>query len=1781
MGIVGLCGSAGGVDALSKFFEAMPVKTGLAFVVVMHLAPTRESHLAEVLGHRTSMTVQQAQDGVPLAPDHIYVIPPNAILSISQGCLKVRKPRSEEKRRRPSDSLFHSLAKQAGNRAVGIILSGSGSDGSVGLGSVKDAGGLTLVQDPSTAQHDSMPRNAIETGMVDRVLSPEEMPQFLVSYLERAQAIAENEELSETIEAHVEQICRIVRTNVGHDFGQYKRNTLLRRVHRRMLVNEMSELEQYVGLLQKSVDENQRLLRELLISVTAFFRDSTAFAALREQVVKNLLPDCGPKFRVWVPACATGEEVYSLAIMLLEIFEQHQIDSQLQIFATDIDEDALRTAREGRYPEGIADQLTPKQLQRYFTFHKDHYQVRKDLRSLCLFSRHNLTSHPPFSKLDLASCRNLLIYLQPELQSRVVRTLHYSLNAGGILFLGQSESLAGHTELFSPLDKTYRVFSALQVRTRFSPSAGESLGTPVAFDTILNARQPIGRKYSAPTHPLPSSMFKKLGLTVVVFDSRNRIVESYGSPDLFFAIRSGPLDDNLLTMAREEIRIHLRTAVHSCRKDDAACSTTIRSDLLPGSDSYELCVMPNERKSRSEPDTWLAVFQRQVTDEPDFDRIENLSSDPVVAQLESELESTREHLQTTVEELETSNEELRSSNEELLSMNEELQSSNEELETSKEELQSVNEELETVNSELQGKIQELDRAHADLWNLFESNPAPTVFLDLDMRVQQYTPRATDVFRLIPSDRGRPITDLTFLLEGVNLNRAIKRVLETSKPEEFRLKGKTDEPRFYNLKISLYRNLRQVVEGVVLGFFETTKMERTRGLAELQASRQKVLSELGASALRGAPVEELIQQSLEAIHKLLNVNLAVFLLPGKGRPGRELHWHSSVGWKGRESTPKSLQVSDYPLLKRLQNSSGPVEYAGEAEEGWSDWERKQGTEVSLGLRLAESKDPYGFLVTYGREPDKTESSKAFLGAIGNILENALIQVEESQMSTLTASVMTTLTQHRRMEDALGPLIGSFNHYFNVDIAELWKKSSDGHLECSSFRAPMDPARENQIRKEFDDTEYSLGEGLVGKAFESGTVLWSHDLENEDIFERVEEARSLGLRSGIAIPLRWSRWSSGVLTLFTSSALRETDRARQTIENLSLAMGEFTRRIKAEDTLREQEALLHKALRKAPFPLFLITDDGNIPVVSEEVSRLTGYAEEEISTIENWVSKAYGGSSEVGQGIYRLFELESTLEEGLFELRTVDGNKLLWEFYSAPLGQNPDGKRTVLAVAYDVTEKEMVRSELIAASHRKDQFLATLGHELRNPLAAITNATALLKAQGADFASSRWVKVMDRQGRQMMELLDGLLDLSRISRGKFSLNLERTELTGLTSQSVDAFRTRSEFEKLSFEFSKPEYSVWAEVDTTRWSQIIDNLLTNAGKFTPEGGLVKIRVDADEDCCRLTVTDTGCGIEATELDRVFEAFHQIDERGGAGGLGLGLALVKHLVKRHQGDISIHSDGLGEGTVVVVTVPTCQPPTEVSVEQYAPVEEESLDILLVEDEKDIAETQTAIFEQHGHRVRAATNAADAEELFRSARPDIVFCDIQIEGEQTGLDLVKTLKGLDKSVPAIAVTGFGLKNDEAACLAAGFDGHLAKPLRVEKMRDVLADFNRWKTVRDLRVLVVDDNKMILQTTKALLEPFGCVVETCESTEQALSAMVKFKPDIAFLDLRLGGESGVDLARQMRSEDFEQEYFLVALSGDEVDPEDAKLFDKVLLKPLTREKFLKYGARLVRLKLTR
>jgi len=835
--VVGIGASAGGLGALEKMLPAIQSDSGLAFVVVQHLNPDFESALPALLGRLAPIPVALIKDEAVVEANRIYVIPPNASLTLVDGHLRLSVPTEQRGLRTPIDGFFLSLAEVRGERGAGVVLSGAGSDGTLGLRAIKEHGGLTIAQEG--AEYDGMMRSAVRSGMVDFVLPLEQIPAKLTDYFHHLDDRGHAETTAVT--DHLAQICAMLRVRTGHDFSGYKDKTIARRVQRRMQVLQVGTVPEFIERLRQEPTEIDALLQDMLIGVTNFFRDPQAFSALEKEVIARLFDGKGPDdtVRVWVPGCSTGEEAYSIAILLREHTPKTNGAPRLQIFASDIDEEALQAARIGRFPAAIAKDIPPERLERYFVREDGTYRIVSDLREICLFSAHNLLRDAPFSKLDLISCRNLLIYFNRPVQERVIETFHFALRPGGFLFLGPSESSETPQTLFSTVEKSAHIYESRSVASRLVLPPVDQITLPPRLSARAPDVRPVDRISPGDLH---QRLLERYAPPSVVVTEDHLVVHLSERVGRFLQVLGGEPTRDLLRMVRPDLRGDLRTALHQATLERRNVEIRdVLTALEDGEYRVDVCVYPVLREEEPARGYLLVTFDLRPAEPADTSQ-ENLQlvphREPLAQKLEEEISRLKQQLRATIEQFETQAEEAKASNEELQAMNEELRSSAEELETSKEELQSVNEELTTVNQELKIKIEELGLANNDFQNLINSSDIGTVFLDRRLRVKLFTPAASQVFNLLRSDIGRPLSDITTSLIADRLFHELQNVMDELRT--FDAEYQTRDGRWISTRLRPYRTTDDRIDGVVITLQDVSDRHSAENQVRLGEERLRLL-----------------------------------------------------------------------------------------------------------------------------------------------------------------------------------------------------------------------------------------------------------------------------------------------------------------------------------------------------------------------------------------------------------------------------------------------------------------------------------------------------------------------------------------------------------------------------------------------------------------------------------------------------------------------------------------------------------------------------------------------------------------------------------------------------------------------------------------------------------------------------------------------------------------------------------------------------------------------------
>lgn len=1500
--IVGIGASAGGFEAIQIFLKKMPAETGMAFIFVPHLDPTRETMMPELLSHITDIPIRLVEDQTKVEPNNVYVISPNKTLTIEGNILRQTVPTETRGLRLPVDAFFKSLGENQKQNAVAVILSGTGADGTVGIKIIKENGGAVFAQDLESAKYDGMPQSAILTGLVDCVLPVEEIPERLVEYNKNREILQSNikhNNFHDELLSFLDEICLLLRRKTGHDFSNYKKNTLIRRIQRQMQIEQIVSVEKYVELLRNEQQKVTDLFKDLLIGVTYFFRNREAFNSLNQTVISKIIDSKVGResvgIRIWVPACATGEEAYTVAMLICDYFDKNNVKIPVQIFATDIDEDSLNTARAARYPESIAEQVPPEFLEKFFTQQGNTYCVKKHIREMCLFSPHNLIKDPPFSRLDLISCRNLLIYLDSDLQKRILPMFHYSLLPEGFLFLGSSESFGVYSDLFRVLDKSHRIFQAkiTPVTSRVTFPLADS----TRYDrTFLRMRQAIENSPTEIGKIVENIVLKNYAPTCVIVNDRGDATYFFGRTGKYFEPSSGLPSNNILDMARRGLRLDLRTALH---KASATNSEITHENIAVETENQiqkvKLTVRPLDEFS-DDSNLYLVVLEdigesigAKEAKAAGLDY--HSSEDPLVQQLETELRETKEHLQTTIEELETSNEEMKSSNEELLSMNEEMQSSNEELQTSKEEMQSINEELETVNAELRKKIEELDAANSDLQNLFQSTNVATIFLDNNLRIKRFTPATNEIFRLIETDVGRPITDISGLFDTAGLASEIQMVLDTL--NTFEREVQLTNQSYYTMRINPYRTLDNVINGVVITFNNISEIREAKNHAEERAKQQAAIAELGIFSLQTSDVSAICEKATKLAQDVLKTDYTKILeiLPN----GEELLLVSGVGWH-----------------------EGLVGVAT----------------VGSGL---DSQPGY------------------------TLMKNSFVILE------------------------------------------------DLHTETR---------------------------------FHGSNLLVDH-----------------GVISGITVVIYGSGKPYGVFGVYTNTPRQFTYREADFLQSVANIVAAAIQREENISALRESENRFRIMAETVPNLIFTIDSEGKCDFINQGFAEFLGINE---PVMREMLSKAvHPADLEPTRAAWDAAEKRKEAFEHNYRMRGTDGEYRWFIGRAEPILDDAGNIFKWFGSLTDIEDILQAQKEVEEADRRKNEFLAMLGHELRNPLAPIVNSIRILKTDKNPERIAGTLEVIERQVGQMTRLVDDLLDVSRISHGKIQLRKAKTNLNLVVENLKNDFQRTVENNSLNFEAVIPNEPIWVEADEIRLTQAIGNLIGNAVKFSKAGGTISVLLGTENENAVIKVKDDGIGMSEEVLDRIFESFSQEDRSldRSRGGLGLGLPVAKGLVELHNGTISAHSDGEEYGAEFTVMIPLVDAPIEAEAAETAETDEETIQrrILIIEDNADSAESLKFLLALDDHEVLVAHDGHKGLEKAHEFLPEIIICDIGLPGGLDGYQVAEQIRQNEnlKNVFLIALSGYGQSDDLEHSQTVGFNQHLTKPADFDVLLKLIKDFDK------------------------------------------------------------------------------------------------------------------------------
>lgn len=1625
--IVGIGASAGGLAVLKSFFNATPRGCGMAFVLIQHLDPNHKSLMVDLLGSCTAMQVLQIEDGMRVERNHIYVSPPNRDVRIQGGVLHLSEPVEKRGLRMPINGFLNSLAEDQQERAICIILSGTGSDGTIGLKAIKAYGGMAMVQEPRTAQYNGMPLSAISTGMVDFVMPVETMPEVLINYAKHPYVSGEpgSAVLSPEALDGINAILALLRIRQGIDFSLYKRTTIARRIERRMSLNRIEELSDYLTLLLTQPEEIERLRKDLMIKVTSFFRDGDCFTALREKVLRPWVEKAaaGATLRIWVPACATGDEAYSIAMLALDQMEKQHKSVELKVFASDIDEDALKTAREGVFPANIASDIPAELLNRYFTKCLDHrYEVSPALRESIVFAQHNLTTDPPFSRLDLLSCRNLLIYLLPEVQDKLISLFHFALKPDGFLLLGSAESIGRHEDLFEPVSKKWRIYRRLEtVGTHLvelpALSQGKSLEVVRTATPSAPPQAPRGLVSGA-----PGWILEEYAPPTVIINRKCESLYFSGDVDRYLNVPVGEPNLNLLDMLREGLSTRVRHAVQRAFREDRLIE--IGGARIKRGGRYETVnVRVKPIKSRHSPNgLWMVSFLKAPRQGQVLREQETQGAEHTVCLLEEELKFAREDLQGSIKELEISNAELRIVNEDAMSANEELQSANEELETSKEELQSANEELYRLNNQLQDNIKELEQAKNDLFNLLACTHVATLFLDTRLRIKKFTPASTALFNLIASDLGRPFSDIAQKMTDPHLLADVKKVLKTLAVVERNVRD--GKGRYFLRRTLPYRTENNRVDGVVVTFVDVTELKRSEQQARLS------LAEL-ESVYHNAPIGlALIDPQLRFVR--VNEILAEF----NGLPAADM-----IGRTVREVIGDPLADEIEPQLREvLANEEAIIQF-----ETTGSVAQRPGEELFWSCHFSLLKPPDGEAVGINMAlQDITERKRA-----------------ERRLATEHA-VARVLAEAATFEEASPRILEAFIDTLGAAICELWLPEADGErLTCRAFCASKVLGKGQAVRESFDALLFQHRQAFVEKVWQDKKTLWLTDIGKNPHFSRFNEAMKLCLVSAFAFPILAGHDCVGVMSFFIRRRKQPDASVLGMLETIGRQIGEFARRTQVEAAIRQSEQRFRLMADAIPEVIFTTIPEGACDFANARFCELTGLTFEQVIGY-GWMKALHTEDRQRKLDQWQRSVRTGEPFEARYRFRLADGEYRWYLGRARPVRDEKGNITAWFGSATDIHDLVLAEQALREAARQKNEFITLLAHELRNPLAPLRSIVDLLqRTHGQELDLQDKIAVINRQVRHMARMLDDLLDVGRIVRGRIQLAKETVDLVALIRSTTEDFRSALEQCGLTFKVNLPDQPLWIDADPTRIAQVIGNLLQNAMKFTRAGD--RVSVDAAQDgntpYVLMSVSDTGVGMDAKTLESAFEVFQQVDQGldRSRGGLGLGLPLAKGLVELHQGEISAASDGVGSGSKFTVRLPLSQAPS-LKRKPHSSSASPPKRVLVIDDSRDTADALGELLKLVGHEVVIAYNGVQGIETAQRFLPDVVLCDIGLPGEMDGYATARAMRQDPKLASAflIAITGYGQEKDKKQAIEAGFDMHFTKPVQFEELvRIVSTDTGR------------------------------------------------------------------------------------------------------------------------------
>ncbi|QDV45562.1 Autoinducer 2 sensor kinase/phosphatase LuxQ [Stieleria neptunia] len=1713
--VVGIGASAGGLEAVREFLQHLGRCQDLAIVLVLHHDASSKPLLGDLLDAATEMTVAEVTERTKLRPGVVYLAPANRFLDVKHGGILPVVPGSDESPLNSVDHFFHSLARDQAERAIGIVLSGTGSDGTVGLKAIGDAGGLTFAQDTASAKYDSMPRSAATLGAADHVCRPSEMADELRRYTDHLNRYGDEQSVGRVQNQIAEAIPRIAEhlfEVTGHHFQHYKITTLTRRLLRRMHVLKIASAAEYLSHLQRSEEETHALFRELLIGVTAFFRDPEAFNAIATTVLPQIFDGRRPDdvVRIWVAGCSTGEEAYSLAMLCREQVDAMEDPPEVRIFATDIDDRALQIARTGSYPTGIEDHVSAARLKRFFVRRGKRYQVTQEVRELVLFSKHNLISDPPFSRQDLISCRNLLIYLGEHLQEKLIPLFHYATRPAGFLFLGPSETISTHGELFKSFD----------TKCRISQRKGTATGSISALVTRRGEVKPVhaGETQSDATIDLnvirQRILLDEFTPKAVVIDQTGTVLNASDGVSKYLEVSGGDFHNHIIKMALPSLRIGLRAALSEAKK----ARRRVTHDHLSIRDGeliqrVMLTVQPMPQLGE-DAELFMVVFhdvgepmRREEFDHPpDASSTGDHDADVIIAQLERELESTRSDLERTLQDMEAANEELKSSNEELLSMNEELQSANEELETSKEEIRAGSDAVA--------------RAHADLENLLRSTQIATVFLDNERRIRSFTPAIKEIYALIPTDVGRPLEHFVPRVRNMPPLPDPATIQSTGVIEDTVV---GESGRSYIRRVSPYRSRGGLTDGIVVTFVDVSELvEREAMLASLMSSTAegiygidldgrctfanaacaKLLGYQNADAFLGQSMHDMIHHSRRdgSTYGADECRIARAF-----RNGEPVHVDDECFWR-TDGSSFDVEYWSHPQIRDGETVGCVVTFIDITERRSAETELADAKDrLELSLQIADVA-PWSWDVRSG-QPISNPILNRLFGFAENespSLHDFLERIDPSVRNHISSAIQNAIAEGNIYDEEYPVRLPS-GEVRHLRARGRVRRSADGVAE-DFFGVVVDITDRKRRELDLADREAHLRRvinnqlGLVGVIDRGGRLLEIDDgslqiarARREDVVGKpfaeapwwnydpavVQQTRAAMARAFAGEVVRYdvslfAHGSDGVMIDFMIAPVFDAD---GNVEFLIPSGVDIRDRVKIEKEQRSVTRRMEMALRAGGMAAWEWTPTKSI--WTPELYELLGIDSDQEACSDLFFSLVHPDDVEPLKQAWQDAIEGSDTYDSEFRIIRPDG-AIRWMNGLGEVVRDQGKVIQMYGVNWDSTE-EHLQAEALRESERrahqasasKSEFLANMSHEIRTPMTAILGYAELLKDLVDHHESQQYLQTIRRNGDYLLEIINDILDLSKIEAGKLDVQQERFEPCRLIEDVRSIMEVRAKEGGLTLEIEYDgKLPRMILSDAKRLKQILINLVGNAIKFTKQGGVkIRIRFEVSSQQLQFDVIDTGIGISAEQMSQLFKPFSQGDASVTRhfGGTGLGLAISQRLAEMLGGNISASStEGVGSTFTLRIATGDVSPSDLVRYLEprsdggsgptppTSTLGKLSCHVLIVDDRQDIRFLSRHILTKAGATVDECEDGVQAVEHLSACLktgdcPDLILLDMQMPNLD-GYSTSKKLREIGYRGPIIALTADAMQGDMNKCLEAGCNDYLSKPIDAAKMIRVVGE---------------------------------------------------------------------------------------------------------------------------------